>query len=219
MSDKKKGPQKDKKKKKIKELNYFKAMTAISEHAVSAANELKKLLGNLNDLPAKVDGVHAIESAADSIYHDIIAALNRAFVTPIEREDIKDLAHAVDDVVDAVEDVVLHFYMFNVTTIRPEAIRFCDLICEICKKLYVTMGEFENYKKSKKINELLVDLNRLEENGDVLYREAIRHLFTENNVPRIEVLKWKEIFDMMEKCCDACECCADMIEGVILKNS
>ena len=64
-----------------------------------------------------------------------------------------------------------------------------------------------------------MDLNRLDEHGDVLCREAIRHLFTENNVPRIEVLKWKEIFDMMEKCCDACERCADMIEGVILKNS
>ncbi|MBQ2677213.1 MAG: DUF47 family protein [Clostridia bacterium] len=200
------------------EFDYFGTMTYISQQAIEASNILKQLVMDLNGLNDKVKEIHTIETHADSKYYEMIDALNKAFITPIDREDIKELAHTIDDVVDSVEDVVMHFYMFNVTTIRPDAVEFCELISEATTALHDTMIEFENYKKSKNIGECIDKLNRLEEKGDVIYREAIRKLFTEN-LDQLEVFKWNQIFEIMEAACDACERCADAVQGVILKNS
>lgn len=165
-----------------------------------------------------MEEMHVIEHNADISKHDTMSELMRAFITPIEREDIILLIQEIDDVTDAIEDVLIRTYMFNVAAIREEALEFADVIVRCCEVLKDTLKEFRHFRKSDSIYENIVEINRLEEEGDALYTRAVRKLYLSSTDP-IELSVWREIFDRMEKCCDACEHVANDVESVMLKNS
>ena len=144
--------------------------------------------------------------------------LSKAFITPLEREDIMQLIQYIDTVTDAIEDVLMRAYMFNVQSIRDEALDFAKLIVKCCDTMKDAMKEFHNFRKSGSIHESIVEINRLEEEGDKLYMKAVRKLYLGSKDP-VELMVWREIFDRLEKCCDACEDVANVVESVIMKNS
>ena len=148
----------------------------------------------------------------------MLAALVKEFITPIEREDIILLSEAIDEVTDTIEDVMIRLYINNIRTIRPDAEAFAHLITRCCKTLSRLMEEFKNFKKSKKLYGLMVELHTLEGEGDRLFIQAMRRLHTEVSDP-LEVIAWREIYIYLEKCCDACEHTANAAERVILKNT
>ena len=158
------------------------------------------------------------EHTADIAKHDMMQELSKAFITPLEREDIMQLIQYIDNVTDAIEDVLIRTYMFNVAAIREEALEFADVIVRCCEVLKDTLKEFRHFRKSDSIYENIVEINRLEEEGDALYTRAGRKLYLSSTDP-IELSVWREIFDRMEKCCDACEHVANDVESVMLKNS
>ena len=201
-----------------KDFNYFSAYKEASDIAYEAAEMLKNTLCDGTAFEEKKALAHEIEHRADIIYHSLVSALSRAFITPLESEDMKLLGQTIDDVVDVIEDVISNLYILNITDIRPEAIEFADLICECCAKMKLVIDEFENFRKSKKINDYIIDVNEIEEKGDHIYYKGIHRLFTEQTDP-IEIIKWRRIFELMEKCCDACEDVADTVESIILKNT
>ena len=147
-----------------------------------------------------------------------MSELARAFITPIEREDILELMQELDDVTDDIEDVLIRTYIFHILSIREDALRFADIISRCCGEMLKMMKEFRDFRKSKTIHEMIVAINDLEEEGDRLYTEAVRRLFMHSKDP-IELMVWREIFDRMEKCCDACEHVANIVESIIMKNS
>jgi uncharacterized protein Yka (UPF0111/DUF47 family) len=211
--------EKDKKEKsRIKNYNYFKGYVRSAEAACKAAEIMSSVIHDLNNIQKVVEEIHVIENDADVIYHDLMNALNAAFITPIEMEDLQLLGKILDDVVDAVEDIVISLYIYNVRIVRPDAIEFAEIISKCCEAVKKTMIEFENHKKSKVINEHIILINDYEEQGDRLYQKAIRRLFTDGT-DQLEVVKWREIYDIMEYCCDTCEDVADVVQGTILKNS
>ena len=108
--------------------------------------------------------------------------------------------------------------MFNVQAIRDEAVDFAKLIVKCCDTMKDAMKEFHNFRKSGSIHESIVEINRLEEEGDKLYMKAVRKLDLGSKDP-VELMVWREIFDRLEKCCDACEDVANVVESVIMKNS
>ena len=178
---------------------------------------------NLNDfhvdtLQAKLDALHEIEHGADQKKHEMMGVLVKAFITPIEREDIILLSQRIDEVTDKIEDVMIRVYINNVQTIRQDAVEFSKVIIRCCETLKKMMEEFADFKKSKEIYQSIVDINALEEEGDRLFIQSMRRLHTEVTDP-IEVIAWREIFMYLEKCCDACEHVADAVESVIMKNS
>ena len=140
------------------------------------------------------------------------------FITPIEREDIVSLADSIDSVTDAIEDVLIRLYIFNIKGLRLESLAFADVILNCCNALKNAVDEMKNYKRSTTIKSLIIEVNRLEEEGDKLYITAVRDLFL-NSKDTIEIVSWREAFEHFEKCCDACEDVADIIETVIMKNS
>ena len=199
---------------------YFDNFCDCAECAGKAAHLLRGWLTEFDPahIHEKLDEMHALEHEADEKKHEMLNVLARAFITPIEREDIILLIQEIDDVTDAIEDVLIRTYMFNVAAIREEALEFADVIVRCCEVLKDTLKEFRHFRKSDSIYENIVEINRLEEEGDALYTRAVRKLYLSSTDP-IELSVWREIFDRMEKCCDACEHVANDVESVMLKNS
>ena len=204
-----------------KENNYY--FDAFAK-GISYANEAAALLQNIFENfdastgKAQLDKMHEIEHTADGVKHEMMERLVKEFLPPIEREDIVELAHTIDEVCDLIEDVVLRIYMYNVTSLRPDVMKFAKLIVRCCADLKEMSLELPNYRKSASLVEKIKEINTLEEEGDRLYVEATRRLYSEEKDP-IAVYAWTNIYDRLEKCCDGCEKVADMVELIILKNS
>ena len=200
--------------------DYFEMLSELVDYSCSAANLLHDTLLNfaVNEMKNKIGEMHNIEHAADLKKHDMMDKLLKEFITPIERGDIAELAHEIDNVTDAIEDILARIYMFNITSMRREALDFANVIIKNCNELKGLMKEFRNYKKSQEIQKLIVNINGLEEEGDKLYIMSIRNLYTTSKDP-IELMTWTDTFKYFERCCDACETAANVVESVIMKNS
>ena len=199
---------------------YFENFIQCVECGCQAAMMLEENLANfdVNRLAENLDELHKIEHDADKKKHEMMGVLVKAFITPIEREDIILLSQCIDEVTDQIEDVLIRIYINNVHTIRPEALQFTKVIIRCCKVLKEIMEEFANFKKSKTLHGLIIEINALEEEGDRLFIDSMRRLHTEVTDP-LEIIAWREIYNFLEKCCDACEHVADAVESVIMKNT
>lgn len=199
--------------------SYYDIFVEMVDHSCQAATMLHECLCNFrNDtLPEKMLEIHKIEHSADILQHQTTNRLAKEFITPIEREDIVTLASAIDDVTDHIEDVLMRAYMFNIQKVRQEAQGLSSVIMQCCQALKRMMQEFHNFRKSKSIQRLIVNINRLEEEGDTIYTEAMRSLYVNEKNP-VKIIAWSQMFEQLEKCCDKCEDVADVVNCVIMKN-
>ncbi|NLC54112.1 MAG: DUF47 domain-containing protein [Firmicutes bacterium] len=203
-----------------KEDNYFTTFVELVQYSCDAAVLLNEIVNDfkVEELEMKIKEMHEIEHAGDKGRHAMVKKLAREFITPIEREDIIALGDAIDNVTDTIEDVLLRFYMFNIAVMREDAIKMASIIVQCCEALKEAVAEFANFRKSQTLHQLIVEINRLEEEGDALFVTALRNLFVNEKDP-IQIMAWRETFDYMEKCCDACEEVSEVIESVMMKNS
>ncbi len=204
-----------------KEKNYyFETFIKSVSYCHDAAEMLRDCFDNYTsiDLPKSIEAMHDIEHAADEIKHEMMNQLVKEFLPPLEREDIVELAHAIDDVTDSIEDVLLGMYMSNTTELREDAKTFAKIIYDCCCGLQKIAAEFHNFRKSALLREIIVEINRLEEDGDRLYVDATRRLYMEETDP-IKIFAWSSIYGRLERCCDSCEDVADMVEQIVMKNS
>lgn len=203
-----------------KDYNYFEAFIGLAKFSMESAQILNKILNNFepSKITVKIQEMHNIEHSADIAKHEMLARLVKEFLPPIEREDIISLAQKIDDVTDAIEDVLLCIEMYNIQAIRPEIPQFMDTILKCCQSMEAALVEFQNFKKSKTLHSSIIEINRLEEEGDALYVNGVRNLYRTSKDP-VELMVWTEIFRRLEKCCDACEDVADDIETIVMKNS
>lgn len=199
---------------------YFDAFVELVGYSCKAAGLLKEILNKYNaeQLPGKMKEMHEIEHGGDQARHRMIQKLAREFITPIDREDIMALADSIDTVTDTIEDVLMRMYMFNIGKVTEHALKMTDVIVKCCNALKTALDEFYNFRKSAKLHDLVVEVNRLEEDGDALYMEATRKLYVECDNYK-ELAAWDTIYHYLEKCCDSCEDVANAIESVIMKNS
>ena len=206
--------------KRKKDYDYFDFFVDSAAFACQAAAFLQSALKDFDaeNLTTLVKDMHKIEHDADSIKHDMLRNLGHEFMTPIEREDIVALAQQLDNVTDAIEDVVQRLYMYDVTVMRSDVDEFTALIDSCAKALLVTVKEFKNFKKSKDIVANIVKVNSIESEGDALYVRCTRTLFSED-VGTKELITWMTLYDCLEKCLDACEDASDIIESVVMKNT
>lgn len=203
-----------------KDYNYFDAFVTMVDYSCQSAKMLHDTLTSFDkaDLEQRIIDIHVIEHAADLCKHDMMNRLVKEFITPIEREDIMELAQQIDDVTDNIEDVLLCIYMYNIQKINPSALDFSNVILSCCDALKKTMEQFHDFRKSKTVNATIIEINRLEETGDALYTKTMRNLYLNCKDP-IEILAWTQTIEQLEKCCDACEDVADIVESVIMKNT
>lgn len=200
--------------------SYFEAFVDLSKFSLNSAELLNKTLKQFDkkSLSEKVKEMHHIEHSADIAKHDMLNRLVKEFLPPIEREDIISLSQKIDDVTDAVEDVLIYIDIFNIKTIRPEIYKFTELIMDCCRSMDVALVEFQNFKNSKTLHTKIIEINRWEEDGDALYVDAVRNLY-KNSTDPVELMVWTEILHRLEMCCDACEDVANDIENIVMKNS
>lgn len=205
---------------KNKDNKYYLGFLEGVGYSCKAAGILKTTLTNFkpNELDKRMNELHAVEHEADATKHKLMKDLVKEFITPIEREDIMALCEKIDDVTDAIDDVLMRIYMNNITVLRDDVVPFTEIIIKCCDTLNVLMTEFPNFKKSENLIKYIIDLNTFEEDGDRMYMNAMRRLHTECSNP-VEMLVWREVYDFFEKCCDACEHTADVVERVVMKNT
>jgi hypothetical protein len=199
---------------------YFDNFVNCIEVSKEAAVYLHGVLEKYNPavLKEQVDEMHRIEHKGDQLKHLLMSEVARAFITPLEREDIVALSHKIDNVTDSVEDILINFYITNIRVVDDSAIKLSGLLIDCCKATSEMMSEFHNFKKSKKLPELLIEINRLEEQADNYYIEYMRRLHTENAEP-LRIISWTGVYRYFERCFDACEDVADIVESIIIENT
>ncbi len=146
------------------------------------------------------------------------SALARAFVTPVDREDLALISGNIDHVTDVIEEVVQHLYVDRIRTILPEAIVFADKIVECCNIMSEMLCELENFKKPAKLREMIIELSNKEEECDDLYLKSLLAIYDHCTDP-LEIIFRREIYEHLEKCADACGHVGDVVETVVMKNS
>ena len=200
--------------------DYFKLAEQQVEYCVKAAELLEEILCKYSaeELSAKRGKMHDIEHEADEIHHDILTRLPAEFITPIDQEDILSLIQIIDDVTDALDEVVLECYMFHINDLPSGVPEFSNIVCRCVKALHEAIKELKNFKKSKILRSLLVDINTIEGEADTAYAELIYSLFSKESETK-KLVGNKAICESLEECCDLCEHAADIIYQIILKNT
>ena len=199
---------------------YFENFAACADLSLQTAVYLVECLEGYDPdrIEEMLEKMHGLEHVADLKKHEMNDTLVRAFVTPVDREDLDMLSQNLDQVTDGIEEILQKFYIYNVQSVEPAVIEFAKKLVHSCELLCELMKEFENFKRSKKIGELIVKLNDAEEECDKLYLSSVREL-TQNTDDVMTVFVWHQIYECFEACSDACEHVSECVGTVIMKNT
>jgi predicted phosphate transport protein (TIGR00153 family) len=198
-----------------REREFFDLFEEAGRNIVRAAALLERMLDTWPDERELAREVRDCEHEGDRITHDIIQRLNQTFVTPIDREDIYALASALDDVVDFIEEVADFLGLYRVEAPMDQALTMAHILHESCRQLE---GAIPRLRSFKDINHYTVEVNRLENEGDRAARDALASLF-ERGIDPMLVIRWKDIFERLEEAIDATEHVANILEGIVIKNT
>ena len=169
----------------------------------------------LNDM---LEEMHKYEHGADMKKHEMNEMLAKAFVTPVDREDLDMMSQQLDTVLDLLEEVLQKLYIYNIQTIEPAAVEYAKHLVKACDLLGDIMSEFENFKKSKKLHQLIIACNDVEEECDKLYL-IMMHELTKKSTDVLVTLSWYKIYDCLEACSDACEHVSECVGSIVMKNT
>jgi hypothetical protein len=201
-----------------KEEVFFDLFVDTATDTCKAAKMLEDLMVNYVNVKDKIDAIEQIEHKCDGHVHKMLEQLNRSFITPIDREDIYYIAKELDNITDSIEATAHRFLMLNVKSIRDDAKKLAKMVSQCAEELKGVMEELKNMKTSKTLQNKIIEVNRIEDEGDMVFRDAVQKLFTGETEP-LEVIKWKEIYEFMENTLDACEDVANIVEGVVMKHA
>lgn len=202
-----------------KEEFYYRNLSNCVEISYEAATMLRDILTDFDKqkIEVQLNAMHALEQKGDGLKHEMMEALNKAFITPIEREDLIALSNYLDDITDAVEDVLLHIYICNVRQIRKDILPMSILLQQCIRELGKVLEELPDFKHSNHIRTYIIRVNEFEEEGDKLFVENMHRLYQEDNV--YSIVTWRKIYECLENCMDTCEHAADIVSTVMMKNS
>ena len=202
-----------------KRNDYFELIKTQTSYCVEAANLLEEILGkfDVSKISEYRTQMHEIENKADEIHHDILSKLSVEFITPIDQEDILHLVQIIDDIADAIDEVILDMYMYHIDTISEKTVELSKAVNKCVKALDEAAVELKNFKKPSALRELLIKVNDIEIEADQIYTEAIYELFGSDAGEKTLVGR-KAVYEGLEDCCDLCEHAADVIAQVIIKN-
>jgi predicted phosphate transport protein (TIGR00153 family) len=197
-----------------RDTRYFELFEESIHNGVIAAGLLGEFVDAIPDKPELLKRINEVESDTDRITHDIVKHLNQTFVTPLEREDILELASALDDIVDLIDETADLITLYKVEAPMDEAHGLCVILIDAVKALEQAVPLLRNFGD---IRSFTVEVNRLENEGDRLSRQAIAGLF-DGGIDPMVVIRWKDIFERLEDAIDATERVANILEGIVIKN-
>lgn len=201
-----------------REKKYFDLFEQSARNMVKVAEALKELVNSWQYVDSKVAEITEMEHEGDSVTHQIIAQLNRSFITPFDREDIALLAHSLDDIVDFIHAAADAMLIYKIKQSTQRAKELADVIVLSAVEVEKAVRGLRRHSELKQILEKCVEINRLENVADRIHRAAIGELFDDAS-DLAQVIKWREIYEHMESATDRAEDVADVLEGVVLKHA
>jgi predicted phosphate transport protein (TIGR00153 family) len=198
-----------------KDRVFFDQFVEAGQNTLRAAKLLRDLLNRWPDDGGLALDILKSEQEGDRITHDIIRRLNTTFVTPIDREDIYGLATQLDDIVDYIEEVADFMGLYNIEAPMDQAQELAEVLVKSCEQLY---GLLQHLRDFKDLDHFWIEIHRLENDGDRIYRDAVASLFSDRVDPMV-VIRWRDVFLRLERAIDATETSASIVEGIVIKNS
>jgi predicted phosphate transport protein (TIGR00153 family) len=201
-----------------REEKFFELFVDSARNMVKTASGLKDMLDNWGNIGVKAAEITELEHEGDSITHQIAALLHRTFVTPFDREDIALLSHTMDDITDFIHATADAIFIYKIKEPTERARELADIIVQAAEEVEKAVALLKNRSDLNKIMEHCIELNRLENRADKIYRSALGELFDEDR-DTVYIIKWREIYEHMESATDRCEDVANVLEGVALKHA
>jgi len=201
-----------------KNVDYFEMFEKGISISLKAAECLGTSFADGEISEAELKKVKEAEHEGDHHVHECLSIIERAFITPFDRTDIVEIIKAIENLTDSIDQIASHIYILRFT--RADKLNeFVRLLVQSCQKLNDLMGELKQYKKSTtKINEYIIEVNHIEEEGDRAYADSMRRLFEEEKDP-VAIIKYMEMYQLLEHSLDCCEDIADMIEKIIVAKT
>ena len=201
-----------------REEKFFDLFEESARNTVKTAKALKELVNCWENVEQKVGQIDDLEHVGDTITHQIMAQLYRTFVTPFDPEDIALLAHSMDDVTDFIHAAATAMFLYKVDCPNQRARELADIIVQAASEIEMAMPKLRNRAGLKQILPACVEINRLENAADQVFRAAMAELFDDSK-DMAHVIKWREIYEHMESATDRCEDVANVLEGVAQKHA
>jgi len=199
-----------------KDEKFFELFRRDAANLKEGVEALQELINHYEDVDKKFQKIKSIEHQGDILTHDIITRLRGTFITPLEREDIHELASGLDDVLDCIEGVASRLHYYKIITPSPEMKKLVDIISQAVSQIYEAITHLE---KLGNVPTFCTEVNKLEYQADIIGQQAIADLFdkTQRVEDLKELLKLKEIYERLERAADRCEDVANVIEGITVK--
>jgi predicted phosphate transport protein (TIGR00153 family) len=198
-----------------REDDFFVLFGKQADNIHAGANAFVQMLSHYTAVPEQAQNIKAIEHAGDEITHHIFKKLNLTFITPFDREDIHELCSSLDDVIDLIDAAASRFVLYRVDTVRLGTLDLVKVLQSASAEVSAAIHAIETPEKALKH---CIEINRFENESDRLCRMLIAQLFDEET-DSVQIIKWKEIFEVIETAVDKCEDVANVIEGMILKSA
>lgn len=202
-----------------KEDIYYTLLKQLAKVLVDAGEEYVTILSGYPETYTRLPRMKMLETQADETVRDIMTRLYTSFITPFDREDIGELALAMDNVVDYMEAVTIRLDLFNVREMRPEAIELSKLTLTAVQEMQEMIEHLPDYKHDEMVMKKAIAVGHVEDGGDEVYENALRVLFREDETRGKESLAWLRLYDRMEHCLDACDEAAGVVRNVVMKSS
>lgn len=199
-----------------KETRFFDLFNESAEQIVLGTQEFKNMINNLDQAPTHAKNIRDIEHKADTITHRTVELLHKTFITPLDRDDIHTLISRMDDIVDYIEAASERMHLYNVTDAPPEIHDMADVCLRSAELIRRAIAGLQNLKQPEELLHICIEINHLENEGDQILRTAMAKLFREETDTR-QLIKLKEIYELLEGVTDRCEDVANIIEGIVLE--
>jgi uncharacterized protein Yka (UPF0111/DUF47 family) len=199
-----------------KTTEFFTLFARAGENAFQVAQLVERRFREHPNSGVTQEQVKAEETEGDTITRELITLLNTQYVTPFDRDDIYQLSTVIDDVVDYLEEASDLLGLYGVEMPTRHAVEQCSVIVRACEQLAIAC---DNLKGMRGVQEALVELKELEDEGDRILRDALAALFRDDGIDPLIVIRWKDIYEALERGLDACETAANVIANIVVKNA
>lgn len=200
-----------------RDTTFYDLLEAQAETAHQAAIVFLKLAGDFAHRDEHVHEIDRLESEGDTLTHQLANKADSTFVTPLDKEDLHSLSNALDEITDMIDSCTARLEMYQIVEARPDLASLAELLVEITAVTREAVNFLRTLKAREKIHDVLVHIHALENQADRRFREALSALVNAPGADPIQVLKWKEIYDRIERAVDQCERVANLVESVVIK--
>ena len=200
-----------------KDTVFFDLFEALARHAVGAAEHLRHLAQHYPNVTEHLQKIRDEEHEADKLAHQALDRLDRTFITPFDREDIHELVGGLDDIIDNIDACAKRFPLFHIETMETDFLKQADVLVQATVTLSDAVHRLRTSRKLSELSEKLIAIHHSESEGDDTHHAAMSRLFSGND-DALHVLKWKELYDLIEEAIDGCEDVGNTLERIVLKN-